>query len=81
MQNSLPTTLATQVPLLEARAAQALFARYLQPVAAEPDTVRTTEAAEHCGPSGKVDHRSGPVFRGARLRPKRPPQFAANGQD
>ncbi|MHB1309511.1 MAG: hypothetical protein ACYC23_20755 [Limisphaerales bacterium] len=38
MQNSLPTTLATQVPLLEARAGQALLSRALQPIAAEPDT-------------------------------------------
>ena len=53
MQNSLPTTLATQVPLLEARAAQALFARYLQPVSAEPDTWR--KARTHFAPKASVE--------------------------
>ena len=53
MQNSLPTTLATQVPLLEARAAQALFARYLQPVAAEPDTLSHNGSGSNLWPVGQ----------------------------
>ncbi|MHB9005335.1 MAG: hypothetical protein ACYDC1_00210 [Limisphaerales bacterium] len=32
------TMLAAQVPMLEARAGQALFSRALQPTAAEPDS-------------------------------------------
>ena len=37
--------LATQVPLLEARAGEALFARWLQPVSAEPESWRKTRQA------------------------------------
>ena len=56
--------LAAQVPMLEARAGQALLSGVLEPTAAEPDTVRTTEAAVACGASGKVDRRSAPPSRG-----------------
>ena len=38
------TMLAAQVPMLEARAGQALFGRILQPAAAEPETWRKTRA-------------------------------------
>lgn len=36
------TMLAAQVPMLEARAGQALFGRILQPAAAEPESWRKT---------------------------------------
>ncbi|MCZ7636686.1 MAG: hypothetical protein M5U12_12045 [Verrucomicrobia bacterium] len=45
---------ATQVPLIEVRAAQALFSRWLQPAAAEPDSWRKARA--HFAPRTVVDN-------------------------
>lgn len=49
--------LATQVPLIEARAGQALFARWLQPTVAEPDSWRKARA--HFAPRTTVEKRIG----------------------
>ncbi|MCP5515676.1 MAG: S49 family peptidase [Verrucomicrobiales bacterium] len=45
MPTNLPMLLATQVPLIEARAAQALLGQFLQPTAAEPEPRRKLRAA------------------------------------
>ncbi|MCZ7641363.1 MAG: hypothetical protein M5U12_38075 [Verrucomicrobia bacterium] len=45
MQKSLLTMLATQVPLIEVRAAQALFRESLQPTLGEPDSRRKVRQA------------------------------------
>lgn len=47
------TILATQVPMLEARAGQALYRRFLGPSAAEPETWRKTRA--HFAPRTFID--------------------------
>jgi len=45
MHNALTTMLASQVPMIEARAGQALFGRLIQPQAAEPESWRKARAA------------------------------------